>query len=131
MCYISFLPYEIQLSRKEIEEIYGTRRIGRDQARELVGLMDFFCFSEVSFVILHCFSTTYYVLAGGAAVVSGMCWGGVQTWPLDAASLSSFILYMSNIFIQIFFWLRPCMKHVAHVTDMHLLCKFVRKEFTQ
>jgi hypothetical protein len=54
VCYnISFFLYEIQLSRKEIEEIYGTRRIGRDQARGLVGLMDFFCFSEVSFVILH------------------------------------------------------------------------------
>lgn len=39
----------LQLSRKEIEEIYGTRHIGRDQARGLVGLMDFFCFSEVSF----------------------------------------------------------------------------------
>ncbi|KAF6155047.1 hypothetical protein GIB67_035794 [Kingdonia uniflora] len=35
-----------KLSRKEIEEIYGTRHIGRDQARGLVGLMDFFCFSE-------------------------------------------------------------------------------------
>jgi hypothetical protein len=71
VCYnISFFLYEIQLSRKEIEEIYGTRRIGRDQARGLVGLMDFFCFSEVSFIILHCFSTTYYVLAGGAAVAS-------------------------------------------------------------
>ncbi|KAM7486700.1 hypothetical protein LguiA_002709 [Lonicera macranthoides] len=36
----------IYLSRKKIEEIYGTRHIGRDQARGLVGLMDFFCFSE-------------------------------------------------------------------------------------
>ncbi|ESR66758.1 hypothetical protein CICLE_v10007905mg [Citrus x clementina] len=35
-----------KLSRKEIAEIYGTRHIGRDQARGLVGLMDFFCFSE-------------------------------------------------------------------------------------
>ncbi|XP_021895165.1 5'-nucleotidase domain-containing protein DDB_G0275467-like [Carica papaya] len=35
-----------KLSRNEIEEIYGTRHIGRDQARGLVGLMDFFCFSE-------------------------------------------------------------------------------------
>ncbi|KAF8392966.1 hypothetical protein HHK36_021207 [Tetracentron sinense] len=35
-----------KLSKKEIEEIYGTRHIGRDQARGLVGLMDFFCFSE-------------------------------------------------------------------------------------
>lgn len=41
---------EMQLSRKEIEEIYGTRHIGRDQARRLVGLMDFFCFSEVSYL---------------------------------------------------------------------------------
>lgn len=32
--------------------MYGTRHIGRDQARSLVGLMDFFCFSEVSFSIL-------------------------------------------------------------------------------
>lgn len=31
--------------------MYGTRRIGRDQAGELVGLMDFFCFSEVSYMI--------------------------------------------------------------------------------
>lgn len=103
MSYISFFSYEIQLSRKEIEEMYGTRRIGRDQADGLVGLMDFFCFSEVSFVILHCFSTTYYVLARGVAAVSGMCWGGAQTWLLDAANLSRFILYMSNIFITIFF----------------------------
>ncbi|KAG2407672.1 uncharacterized protein HKW66_Vig0024940 [Vigna angularis] len=35
-----------KLSQKEIHEIYGTRHIGRDQARSLVGLMDFFCFSE-------------------------------------------------------------------------------------
>ncbi|XP_050130586.1 uncharacterized protein LOC126607154 isoform X2 [Malus sylvestris] len=39
-----------KLSRKEIEEIYGTRRIGRDQARGLVGLMDFFCFSEACLI---------------------------------------------------------------------------------
>lgn len=37
----------MQLSPSEIKEIYGTRHIGRDQARGLVGLMDFFCFSEV------------------------------------------------------------------------------------
>ncbi|KAK9275363.1 hypothetical protein L1049_022627 [Liquidambar formosana] len=35
-----------KLSREEIQKIYGTRHIGRDQARGLVGLMDFFCFSE-------------------------------------------------------------------------------------
>ncbi|XP_057419307.1 uncharacterized protein LOC130713552 isoform X2 [Lotus japonicus] len=35
-----------RLSPKEIRDIYGTRHIGRDQARSLVGLMDFFCFSE-------------------------------------------------------------------------------------
>ncbi|PIA37021.1 hypothetical protein AQUCO_03100046v1 [Aquilegia coerulea] len=35
-----------KLSREEISEMYGTRHIGRDQARGLVGLMDFFCFSE-------------------------------------------------------------------------------------
>nr|XP_043622733.1 5'-nucleotidase domain-containing protein DDB_G0275467 [Erigeron canadensis] len=39
-----------KLSRKEIEELYGTRHIGRDQARVLVGLMDFFCFSEVCLI---------------------------------------------------------------------------------
>ncbi|XP_062165579.1 uncharacterized protein LOC133872079 isoform X2 [Alnus glutinosa] len=39
-----------KLSRKEIIEIYGTRRIGRDQARGLVGLMDFFCFSEACLI---------------------------------------------------------------------------------
>ncbi|KAL0549445.1 hypothetical protein IC582_013927 [Cucumis melo] len=31
------------LSPNEIKEIYGTRLIGGDQARGLVGLMDFFC----------------------------------------------------------------------------------------
>lgn len=49
--------FSLQLSRKEIAEIYGTRHIGRDQARGLVGLMDFFCFTEVSLIInafLHC-----------------------------------------------------------------------------
>ncbi|CAJ1944903.1 unnamed protein product [Sphenostylis stenocarpa] len=35
-----------KLSQREIHDIYGTRHIGRDQARSLVGLMDFFCFSE-------------------------------------------------------------------------------------
>ncbi|KAI7981152.1 hypothetical protein LOK49_Contig68G00007, partial [Camellia lanceoleosa] len=35
-----------KLTKKEIEQIYGTRHIGRDQARGLVSLMDFFCFSE-------------------------------------------------------------------------------------
>ncbi|XP_073220897.1 uncharacterized protein [Cicer arietinum] len=35
-----------RLSQREIREVYGTRHIGRDQARSLVGLMDFFCFSE-------------------------------------------------------------------------------------
>ncbi|KAM7472872.1 hypothetical protein LguiA_011055 [Lonicera macranthoides] len=39
-----------KLSRKKIEEIYGTRHIGRDQARGLVGLMDFFCFSEACLI---------------------------------------------------------------------------------
>ncbi|KAL4654477.1 hypothetical protein ACB092_01G381700 [Castanea dentata] len=39
-----------KLSRKEIEELYGTRHIGRDQARGLVGLMDFFCFSEACLI---------------------------------------------------------------------------------
>lgn len=39
-----------KLGRKEIEEIYGTRHIGRDQARGLVGLMDFFCFSEACLI---------------------------------------------------------------------------------
>ncbi|WJX96744.1 hypothetical protein P8452_77909 [Trifolium repens] len=35
-----------RLSQSEIRDAYGTRHIGRDQARSLVGLMDFFCFSE-------------------------------------------------------------------------------------
>lgn len=39
-----------KLSRKEIEELYGTRHIGRDQARGLDGLMDFFCFSEACLI---------------------------------------------------------------------------------
>lgn len=39
-----------QLSREKIQEIYGTRHIGRDQARGLVGLMDFFCFSEACLI---------------------------------------------------------------------------------
>ncbi|CAM8917864.1 unnamed protein product [Rhodiola kirilowii] len=39
-----------RLNKKEIEEIYGTRHIGRDQARGLVCLMDFFCFSEACLI---------------------------------------------------------------------------------
>ncbi|GLT80451.1 hypothetical protein SLA2020_518900 [Shorea laevis] len=39
-----------KLSREEIEQMYGTRHIGRDQARGLVGLMDFFCFSEACLI---------------------------------------------------------------------------------
>lgn len=39
-----------KLSREEILEIYGTRHIGRDQARGLVSLMDFFCFSEACLI---------------------------------------------------------------------------------
>ncbi|XP_050374576.1 uncharacterized protein LOC126792134 [Argentina anserina] len=39
-----------KLSRTEIDEMYGTRRIGRDQAASLVGLMDFFCFSEACLI---------------------------------------------------------------------------------
>ncbi|WCJ28093.1 HAD-superfamily hydrolase subfamily IG 5'-nucleotidase [Euphorbia peplus] len=39
-----------KLSLEEIEEIYGTRHIGRQQARVLVGLMDFFCFSEACLI---------------------------------------------------------------------------------
>ncbi|XXG58504.1 hypothetical protein AAC387_Pa04g0805 [Persea americana] len=39
-----------KLSRAEIREMYGTRHIGRDQARGLVGLMDFFCFSEACLI---------------------------------------------------------------------------------
>ncbi|KAL2338563.1 hypothetical protein Fmac_013009 [Flemingia macrophylla] len=35
-----------KLSPREISDIYGTRHIGRDHARSLVALMDFFCFSE-------------------------------------------------------------------------------------
>lgn len=37
-----------QLSLEKIKDMYGTRHIGRAQARVLVGLMDFFCFSEVN-----------------------------------------------------------------------------------
>ncbi|KAG1326488.1 5'-nucleotidase domain-containing protein [Cocos nucifera] len=39
-----------KLSLEKIKEIYGTRHIGRDQARRLVGLMDFFCFSEACLI---------------------------------------------------------------------------------
>ncbi|KAK4257606.1 hypothetical protein QN277_007170 [Acacia crassicarpa] len=39
-----------RLSRQEIRDIYGTRHIGRDQARSLVGLMDIFCFSEACLI---------------------------------------------------------------------------------
>ncbi|KAH9623392.1 hypothetical protein KSS87_021933, partial [Heliosperma pusillum] len=39
-----------KLSREQIIEIYGTRHIGRDQARGLVSLMDFFCFSEACLI---------------------------------------------------------------------------------
>ncbi|CAI9782996.1 unnamed protein product [Fraxinus pennsylvanica] len=39
-----------KLSRSEINNMYGTRHIGRDQARGLVGLMDFFCFSEACLI---------------------------------------------------------------------------------
>ncbi|KAL9224606.1 hypothetical protein vseg_000625 [Gypsophila vaccaria] len=39
-----------RLSREEIIEMYGTRHIGRDQARGLVSLMDFFCFSEACLI---------------------------------------------------------------------------------
>lgn len=48
MIFAKIHPFQIlQLSQSEIIEAYGTRHIGRDQARSLVGLMDFFCFSEV------------------------------------------------------------------------------------
>ncbi|XP_057538808.1 uncharacterized protein LOC130816165 [Amaranthus tricolor] len=39
-----------KLRREEIIEIYGTRHIGRHQARGLVSLMDFFCFSEACLI---------------------------------------------------------------------------------
>ncbi|KAG2308194.1 hypothetical protein Bca4012_082772 [Brassica carinata] len=39
-----------KLSRKELENMYGTRHMGREQARVLVGLMDFFCFSEACLI---------------------------------------------------------------------------------
>ncbi|XP_041999251.1 5'-nucleotidase domain-containing protein DDB_G0275467-like isoform X2 [Salvia splendens] len=39
-----------KLTRSEIDNLYGTRHIGRDQARGLVGLMDFFCFSEACLI---------------------------------------------------------------------------------
>ncbi|KAG4215116.1 hypothetical protein ERO13_A01G157300v2 [Gossypium hirsutum] len=40
-----------KLSEEEIVEIYGTRHIGRDQACRLMGLMDFFCFSEACLIV--------------------------------------------------------------------------------
>ncbi|CAL5081534.1 unnamed protein product [Urochloa decumbens] len=39
-----------KLSLSEIKELYGTRHIGRDQVRQLVGLMDVFCFSEACLI---------------------------------------------------------------------------------
>ncbi|GAB4853626.1 hypothetical protein Ancab_017817 [Ancistrocladus abbreviatus] len=39
-----------KLSPEEIIATYGTRHIGRDQARGLVSLMDFFCFSEACLI---------------------------------------------------------------------------------
>ncbi|XP_028773629.1 5'-nucleotidase domain-containing protein DDB_G0275467-like [Neltuma alba] len=39
-----------RLSGQGIRDIYGTRHIGRDQARSLVGLMDIFCFSEACLI---------------------------------------------------------------------------------
>ncbi|KAG8367652.1 hypothetical protein BUALT_Bualt16G0095200 [Buddleja alternifolia] len=39
-----------KLTRSEINDFYGTRHMGRDQARGLVGLMDFFCFSEACLI---------------------------------------------------------------------------------
>ncbi|KAL5538875.1 hypothetical protein UlMin_044191 [Ulmus minor] len=39
-----------KLSRQEIEEKYGTRHIGRENSRELKGLMDLFCFSEACLI---------------------------------------------------------------------------------
>ncbi|KAL9271450.1 5'-nucleotidase domain-containing protein [Drosera capensis] len=39
-----------KLRREELIEIYGTRHIGRDQARGLVSLMDVFCFSEACLI---------------------------------------------------------------------------------
>ncbi|KAI7988894.1 hypothetical protein LOK49_LG13G01953, partial [Camellia lanceoleosa] len=45
-CYFGWRKF----TKKEIEQIYGTRHIGRDQARGLVSLMDFFCFSEACLI---------------------------------------------------------------------------------
>ncbi|KAJ3677154.1 hypothetical protein LUZ60_002878 [Juncus effusus] len=39
-----------KLSLDKIKELYGTRHIGRDLQRGLVGLMDFFCFSEACLI---------------------------------------------------------------------------------
>ncbi|PKA57595.1 hypothetical protein AXF42_Ash018570 [Apostasia shenzhenica] len=39
-----------KITREKIKDVYGTRHIGRDQARGLVGLMDFFCFSEACLI---------------------------------------------------------------------------------
>lgn len=52
--YDSFIQI-MQLSAEEVEQTYGTRQIGRDQARTLVRLMDFFCFSEVRSYCLSVF----------------------------------------------------------------------------
>ncbi|CAL0305108.1 unnamed protein product [Lupinus luteus] len=43
-----------------IHKIYGTRHIGHDHVRSLVGLMDFFCFSETPQLGCACpYSTCY------------------------------------------------------------------------
>ncbi|KAL8136976.1 hypothetical protein V2J09_002977 [Rumex salicifolius] len=39
-----------KLDLEEVIKIYGTRHIGRDQARGLVSLLDFFCFSEACLI---------------------------------------------------------------------------------
>ncbi|CAL5359504.1 unnamed protein product [Camellia sinensis] len=44
-----------KFTKNEIEQIYGTRHIGRDQARGLVSLMDFFCFSEHGFRCIYAY----------------------------------------------------------------------------
>lgn len=66
---ISFFCIILQLSHTEIRDIYGTRHIGRDHARSLVGLMDFFCFSEVSSLLsCHSIITSAFVMCNVGAL---------------------------------------------------------------
>lgn len=78
---VSYCLISVQLNKEEIAERYGTRRIGRDQAHGLVGLMDFFCFSEVSATVML-YST---VMQWKSCITLG---GVVSAWGLGMAVLS-------------------------------------------